>query len=87
MEKSYTGHMATDSLHDAVVDGQLICGLPSRMVFVSSEEDLEQLSGYPVGTIAAQYAFKNLWHLTPDGWEAIFAEAETAAASSLQEAS
>ena len=40
--------------------------------FVESSSDLELLTDVPVGFIAIQYGFANMWQLAADGdWEAL----------------
>ena len=63
----------TLGVHSAVVNGMIDNDIPSRVVFVSSETELELVAYYePVGTIAIQFGFKNIWQLKPDKtWELV----------------
>lgn len=58
----------TTGMHDALIDGEVIKDIPSRVVFVTSESELSAIvDEEPVGTIAIQYGFANMWQLKPDG--------------------
>lgn len=65
-------------MYDYAADGKLLRGIPSRMVFVGAEADLEDLpNGYLPGTIAATIGFGNMWQLDGDGeWQPIGTEGE-----------
>ena len=58
-------------MHDALIDGNVVHDIPTRLVFVSDENELDSLTDCePVGTIAVQYGFGSMWQLTPDAtWE------------------
>lgn len=60
-------------MHDALIDGDVVKDIPTRLVFVADENELDEFTDIePIGTVAAQYGFSNLWQLTPDGtWESI----------------
>lgn len=63
----------TTGMHDALIDGEVVKDIPSRVVFVTSQSELSAIANEePVGTIAIQYGFVNMWQLKPDGqWAAV----------------
>ena len=62
----------TFGMHDAVTDGGILRDVPSRLVYVSSEDDLDLLTSERPGTIAAQYGFVHMWQLDAGGeWVAM----------------
>lgn len=63
----------TIGTHDALIDGDLIKDIPTRIAFVSSESELSAFTNEePIGTIAALYGLSKLWQLTPAReWEEI----------------
>lgn len=51
-------------MHDAVIDGDIVSDIPSKMVYVSSQSQLSRFTNVvPVGTIAATYGFGSMWQL------------------------
>ena len=68
MAETIMGNNALKSLqwgmHDAVIDGEIVRDIPSKMVYVSSQSQLSKYTNnVPVGTIAATYGFGSLWQL------------------------
>lgn len=64
------------TMHDAVVDGEVLRDLPSKMVYVTDADELAAFAGDPPGTIAALYGFSKLWQLQPDGTWLMFVGTE-----------
>ena len=52
--------------HSILVDGELESEIPDSSVYVSSSSELSGLTDMPIGTIAIQYGFVNMWQLKPD---------------------
>jgi len=53
--------------HGALVNGEVIHNLPDNAVYVNSSDDLASLSeSLPIGALAIQYGFVNVWQLKPD---------------------
>lgn len=51
-------------MHDAIISGEIVRDIPSKMVFVTSQSQLSQFTqNVPVGTIAATYGFGSMWQL------------------------
>ena len=51
-------------MHDAVIDGDVVQDIPSKMVFVANQSQLSRFTNtHPVGTIAATYGFGSMWQL------------------------
>lgn len=70
----------TFGMHDAVTEGGILRDIPSRLVYVRSEDDLDLLTDEKPGTIAAQYGFVHMWQLDDDGtWQPMDEAEETAA--------
>lgn len=71
LNEKISGNPAMKSLqwgmHDAIIDGEIVRDLPSKMVYVSEESELTNFADMPPGTIAATYGFTSMWQLTPDG--------------------
>lgn len=66
MANEYDG-LKTVGTHGALVDGQLLHNLPDRAVYVNSSDDLSGLAdSLPVGALAIQYGYVNVWQLKPD---------------------
>jgi hypothetical protein len=66
----------TADMYDAMAGGVMYYGIPSRMVFVDSAADLEDLPAtYQPGAMAATYGFGQMWQLDGSGeWTPIQAE-------------
>lgn len=48
--------------HDAVLNGELVTGIPSRLVFVSTAQEVSQVgANYQAGSLAATWDFKSMW--------------------------
>lgn len=54
-------------MHDAIVNGEIVRDVPSKMVYVTQQSELSNFSDAPVGTIAATYGFTAMWQKKPDG--------------------
>ncbi len=52
---------------DYVQNGVIYTGAKAESVMVTSQSDLEQLSGYAPGTIAYTAGFTDMWQLAADG--------------------
>lgn len=68
MAEKIMGNNALKSLqwgmHDAVIDGEVVQDIPSKMVFVTSQSQLSKFTNIvPVGTLAATYGFGSMWQL------------------------
>lgn len=51
-------------MHDAIVNGEVVRDIPSKMVFVTNQSQLSQFTQIePVGTIAATYGCGSMWQL------------------------
>lgn len=51
-------------MHDAVIDGEVVQDIPSKMVYVTSQSQLSKYTNIvPVGTIAATYGLGSMWQL------------------------
>lgn len=58
--------------HSNVINGVVYSDIPDYTVYVESESDLSLLTDYPIGTIAIQYGFVNMWQKSSDGtWIAV----------------
>ena len=68
MQKGYVPGM-----HDAVINGEMKFNIVSRVVFVSSENELAIVTDEePAGTMAIQFGLKKMWQLKPDKtWEPV----------------
>lgn len=53
--------------HDAVINGEVVHNIPSKMIYVEQESDLSNFSDALPGTIAATYGFGSMWQMKPDG--------------------
>lgn len=60
-------------MHDAMINGDIVHDIQSRVVFVTSSDELANFTTVePVGTIAIQYGLANMWQLKPDRtWESV----------------
>lgn len=54
-------------MHDAIINGEIVRDIPSKMIYVSSQDELSNFSDALPGTIAAQYGFGSMWQMKPDG--------------------
>lgn len=54
----------TFGMHDAKVGDHIVQDIPTRLVFVSSQAELDDFTAIePVGTFAATYGLGTMWHL------------------------
>lgn len=54
-------------MHDAIVDGDIVHDIPSKMVYVKDTTERDRFTNIvPIGTIAAVYGFGSMWHLNSD---------------------
>lgn len=69
----YLSRVLNFGSHDALIDGNVIKDIQTRLVLVASQAELASFADKePIGTIAVQYGFKKLWQLKPDRtWEAM----------------
>ena len=59
-------------MHDAIIDGQIVRDIPSRMIFVNAQSELSNFADALPGTMAATYGFGKMWQMKPDGtWATI----------------
>ena len=59
-------------MHDAIIDGQIVRDIPSRMIYVNAQSELVNFSDALPGTMAATYGFSQMWQMKPDGtWATI----------------
>lgn len=59
-------------MHDAIIDGEIVHDIPSKVVYVSSQSELSNFADALPGTIAIQYGLVNIWQLKPNGsWAAL----------------
>jgi len=60
-------------VHDAVVDGELVSGIPSRLVFVGTPLQLSHVGGnFQVGSLAATFNMQNMWiKISADTWNRV----------------
>lgn len=59
-------------MHDAIIDGQIVRDIPSRMIFVNAQSELVNFADALPGTMAATYGFGQMWQMKPDGtWATI----------------
>ena len=59
--------LKTVGSHGALIDGEVVSNLPDNAVYVNSSDDLSGLANkLPVGSLAIQYGFVNMWQLKPD---------------------
>lgn len=63
-------------MHDAVIDGEVVCDLPQKVAYVTDETELDAFAGMPVGSIAIQYGFTAMWQKKADGTWLKFVGAE-----------
>jgi hypothetical protein len=55
-------------MHDALINGEIVRDIPSKLVYVNSENDLAALTdAEPVGTFAVTFGGEHVWQLTPAG--------------------
>lgn len=69
-----TPKVITLDTHCAIIDGDVVHDIPTRLVFVQSESELANFTDKePAGTMAAKYGFANMWQLKPDKtWESLW---------------
>lgn len=57
-----------DGTHSAVINGEIVHNIPSKMVYISDESELDLFTDeMPVGTYAATYGGANVWQLNAAG--------------------
>lgn len=62
----------TFGMHDAIVDGELVHDIPTRLVFVASQTERNALENILAGTFVATYGLGNIWQKKGDGtWATI----------------
>ena len=54
-------------MHDAIVNGEIVRDIPSKMIYVEQQSDLSNFSDALPGTIAAIYGGGQMWQMKPDG--------------------
>ena len=54
-------------MHDAIINGEIVRDIPSKMIYVEQQSDLANFSDALPGTIAATYGFGSMWQMKPDG--------------------
>lgn len=57
----------TPDMYDAVVDGVIYRGIPSRTGYVAGESELTAFEDEHPGFIAIEYGFAHMWQLGADG--------------------
>lgn len=57
----------TKEMYDYAADGVTMHGIPPMLVFVGAEADLDGLTGYQPGAMAATIGFGHMWHLNGEG--------------------
>lgn len=61
-----------DGTHDAVVNGKLEYCIPTRTIFVNSQEERDALPDILPGTVVATYGMSFVWQKDGNGgWETI----------------
>lgn len=58
----------TPDMYDAVVDGVIYRGIPSRTGYVADESELTAFEDEHPGFIAIEYGFAHIWQLDGDGY-------------------
>ena len=59
-------------MHDAVVNGNLVQGIPTRLIFVANSTERDTLTGVMAGQIVVTYGCANVWQKKGDGtWATI----------------
>lgn len=59
-------------MHDAVVNGNLIRAIPTRLIFVANSTERDTLTNIAPGTVVATYGCGNVWQKSGDGtWATI----------------
>lgn len=59
-------------MHDAVVNGNLVQGIPTRLIFVANSTERDALTGVMAGQIVVTYGCGNVWQKKGDGtWATI----------------
>lgn len=53
--------------HDAVINGEVVRNIPSKMIYVRNQAELSNFADALPGTIAAQYGFGSMWQMDPSG--------------------
>ena len=51
----------TLEIHDAVVNGQLLRNIPTRVIFVANKTERNALENIEAGTFVLTYDVKNVW--------------------------
>jgi hypothetical protein len=51
----------TLEIHDAVVNGQLLRNIPTRVIFVSNKTERNALENIEAGTIVLTFNLNNIW--------------------------
>jgi len=54
-------------MHDAVKSGELITGIPTRIIFVASTDERDALEGLAPGTFVATYGLEHVYQLNGSG--------------------
>lgn len=62
-------------MHDAVVDGELVRDIPTRMIFVTNSTERDALENLAAGTFVAVYGLGTIWQRKADGTWATVKEA------------
>lgn len=65
--EKFLNHTLQSSTYGAVINGQLEKRIMSKIIYVSSEDDLALLADEKPGTFAATYGFTNLWQMDDNG--------------------
>ena len=64
-------------MHDAVVSGELVRNIPTRLVFVKNETERNGLEGILAGTFVVTFGIDYIWQKDGDGnWKTIREPAE-----------
>ena len=59
-------------MHDAVVNGELVRDIPTRMIFVANSTERDALTNVAAGTFVATYGLEHIWQRKGDGtWATI----------------
>lgn len=51
----------TLEIHDAVVDGQLLRNIPTRLIFVANKTERNALTNIEAGTFVLTFDLSNVW--------------------------
>lgn len=72
MDNEYRVNSFKLGTHDALVNGELHRGIPTRLIFVNNQTERDALPNIDAGTFVAVYGLTNIWQKDgEDSWKTI----------------